>query len=833
MRALWVTVLPLLEILQIVPVFSSYPVNCRWGSFGPWSECDGCSKTQTRRRTVDVYAQFGGLPCFGSAFETQSCVPTRGCPIEDGCGDRFRCFSGQCISKYLVCNGDHDCEEDSADEAHCEERNEVCNIDKYPPNTEFTGLGYDIIKDELKKNVIHTKSFGGKCRKVFSGDKKDFYRLSDNVLTYTFKVAAKNDFSYDFYNSSWSYKRNTEMRVTSNYGERANNPTSYEENKKTNYQLMVIENSIEVAQFINNNPEFLTLAEPFWKELANLPSVYEYSAYRKFIDNYGTHFLQSGSLGGHYKVIFYLDSQKMSQNGYSLTDMEKCTSSSSGFLFFKKTKVECRKLFELIKYSSGSTATELRGSVAVIGGDPKFVAGLSFFNVDNPAGNEQRYASWAGSVTKLPSIIKRQLTPLYELVKEVPCSSVKKYFLKQAIEEYMNEISPCKCRPCQNKGQPAVEGTQCVCYCRPYTFGPACEFGFLAQDQPGVIDGIWSCWSSWTACVRGSGRRTRTRTCNNPSPSGGGKYCIGELTESQQCEDGELEHFRTVEPHCFDTSIAPTKFCSNPPPLANGFVKDAGTSYPVGKHIVYTCADGFTLIGEPVAKCEEDLQWHTESMECQRVMCLHPNLPGEIRHFPEKDLYDVGDKISLHCSSGFDLEGPNTVLCSSSLDWYPNVKNIQCKAKISSATPKPPGPKCQPWEDIQESKCSCKMPSQCGSSVEVCASDVIRKKNIPLTVCKMHALECMGRTYSLTKKENCNFPTKERSCDSCHLWETCKDQTNTCVCREAKTCKDEGISICVQVNGNALKQTMTECEAGILLCQGVNVAILSINPCDV
>lgn len=80
-------------------------------------------------------------------------------------------------------------------------------------------------------------------------------------------------------------------------------------------QLMVVENSVEVAQFINNRPDFLTLAEPFWKELANLPVIYEYNIYRKLIERFGTHFLHSGSLGGHYKVIFYMDTDKMKAEG--------------------------------------------------------------------------------------------------------------------------------------------------------------------------------------------------------------------------------------------------------------------------------------------------------------------------------------------------------------------------------------------------------------------------------------------------------------------------------------------------------------------------------------
>ncbi|KAM4808348.1 complement component C7 [Rhinophrynus dorsalis] len=814
--------------IRIVP--SVAPVNCRWSAYGAWSDCDGCSKTQTRRRTIEVYAQFGGVECTGSMYETQPCVPTRGCPIEDGCGDRFRCFSGQCISKSLVCNGDHDCEEDSADETNCEIRKKVCDIDKYPPNTELTGLGFDIITQKLTKNVIHTKSFGGKCRRVYSGDSRDYFRLSENVLTYTFKVSAKNDFSYDFFNSTWSYYKHTDYLETSNTGNWYHNRQTTAITKEKSSQLMVIKNYIEVAQFINDNPEFLTLAEPFWKELANLPSVYEYSAYRKFIESYGTHFLQEGSLGGEYNFLFHLESEKMTQNGVTMTDMVHCTSSSVNFIFVKSSTKECKKLHDVIKSSSGSSDKEVRGEVTLLGGEAKFVSSLSYFSLDNPEANADRYAKWAGSVTNLPSVIKKKITPLYELVKEVPCAAVKKYYLKQAIEDYLNELDPCKCKPCQNHGEPAVVERKCVCLCKPNTFGYACEHGTLLQEDSGVIDGSWSCWSSWSSCLSGSRRRVRNRVCNNPRPSSRGKHCIGDSMESQQCEDGDLEHLRIVQPHCFDTSIEPTEFCPSPPLLENGFVKDASTVYPAGTRIVYTCSDGYTLVGEPVAKCGEDLTWQVKDMKCQRIMCSHPALSSNIRTAPKKNFYQVGDKISLSCPSGLDLEGPGTILCTSSLNWSPDIKNIQCTKK--AATPKPDRIVCKPWEKFEDSVCSCKMPFECGSSLDICAIDGRNGKNIPLTVCKMHALQCLGRSYTVTQDTNCKFPGHtERSCGSCHLWEICSGTTNNCVCRDATSCDKEGISICVQVNGR--QQTMTECEAGALKCQGENVAIVSISPCDV
>ncbi|XP_053145733.1 complement component C7 [Hemicordylus capensis] len=830
MKALEIFIL--VEIVGSFPAFSSpSPVHCRWNPFGPWSECDGCTKTQIRRRTIAVYGQFGGLPCSGSLSESRPCVPTRGCPVEDGCGNRFRCSSGQCMSRSLVCNGDHDCEEDGADEDQCDEVKVVCENIRPPPNVELTGAGFDALTGESRGGVIHTKSFGGQCRKVFSGDQREYYRLSDSVLAYTFQVKIENDFSTEFYNSTWAYLKHTESRETAKDYYRYTHNENEESHSKSNH-LMVIENSVEVAQFINNRPEFLTLAEPFWKELANLPSFYEYNAYQRLIERFGTHFLQSGSLGGHYKVLFHVATDSMTQRGLSITDMQTCVTKGWRFLFIRKTKRVCTKLDEVVRHSTGSSSNEVKADPFVEGGSPAAVAGLSYLNVQDPVANTERYSFWARSVSSYPKVIKQKITPLYELVKEVPCASVKRHHLKQAIEEYMSENDPCRCRPCQNGGQPVVDGTQCLCFCKPNTFGAACEQGNLLQDQPGVIDGGWSCWSSWSSCT--GGRKSRSRSCNNPPPNGGGRSCIGETVESRPCEDEELQHFRSVEPHCFDISAFGTESCPSPPPLENGYVQDADSSYPVGKSIRYTCNHGYSLVGEPVALCGEGLVWTVGEKACQKTACLLPELEGGLSGAPVKPSYQIGEKIQLSCPDGMQLEGAALLLCEPSLKWSPNVNSIQCRRRVPSVTvTEPTAPDCQPWEKVQQTKCVCKMPYECGSSLDICATDQRTKRNTLLTVCKLHALECMGRQYVLVSKENCKTLTAvERACGSCHLWETCDEPNNRCTCREAGQCSSPGTSICVEAEGSVAQQTMTECEAGILKCRGENITIVGIRPCD-
>ncbi|XP_062984188.1 complement component C7 [Elgaria multicarinata webbii] len=828
----------LLEIAGSFPALTgaSSPVHCSWNPFGPWSECDGCSKIQIRRRTIAVYGQFGGHPCSGNSFETRSCVPTRGCPTEEGCGDRFRCSSGQCISKLLVCNGDHDCEEDGADEDGCEVVNTVCeNINpplKPPPNVELTGAGFDALTGETRAGVIHTKSFGGQCRKVYSGDQRKYYRLSDSVLAYTFQVKIQNDFSAEFYSSSWAYMKHKETLVTAN-NYREYTPSKNEENYSASNHLIVIENDVEVAQFINNRPEFLTLAEPFWKELANLPTFYEHNAYRRLIEHFGTHFVQSGSLGGYYKLLFHVASDSRKSKGLSIIDMHKCSSSSKNYIFAKKKKTECEKVDELLRESSGTSSHQIKADPYVEGGSPGDVAGLVYLDVQNPVANSERYARWARSVTLYPRVVKRKLTPLFELVKEVPCASVKRLHLKQAIEEYLSENDPCRCRPCPNGGKAAIIGTQCLCFCKPYTFGAACELGTLVQDQPGVIDGGWSCWSSWSPCT--AGRKSRQRSCNNPYPSGGGRSCIGEALENRQCEDEELQYFRSIEPHCFDMSAFGTESCPPPPPLENGYVQDADSSYPVGKSISYTCNNGYALVGERIATCGEGFQWIMGQIRCQNTVCVLPALEGGLIGDPAKPSYQIGEKVRLSCPDDMQLEGAALLLCEPSLRWSPNINDIQCRRRAPRVATEPTTISCQPWEKVQGTRCVCKMPYECGSSLDICATDQRTQKSTWLTVCKLHALECMGRQYALVGQENCRTrAAAERSCGSCQIWETCDGQTNQCVCREAGQCSSSaGISICVDVDGSGAQQTMAECEAGILKCQGQSINVVGIRPCVV
>ena len=52
-----------------------------------------------------------------------------------------------------------------------------------------------------------------------------------------------------------------------------------------------------------------------------------------------------------------------------------------------------------------------------------------------------------------------------------------------------------------------------------------------------AVDGKWSKWSAFSKCSKtcGKGKKTRTRTCTNPPPSGGGKNCKGKDNQTKNC----------------------------------------------------------------------------------------------------------------------------------------------------------------------------------------------------------------------------------------------------------------------------------------------------------
>ncbi|XP_054612898.1 complement component 7b isoform X2 [Dunckerocampus dactyliophorus] len=806
-----------LLLVFLFPVCCLQPINCRWGSYRDWSDCDGCTRTKVRTRHVEVYAQFGGVPCSGESTQTHPCVPQKGCPLESGCGERFRCTSGQCISQSLVCNGDQDCE-DGLDERGCHEDNSqfVCDLDKTPPNSDLTGRGYDVLTGKLRAGVINTLSFGGQCRKVFSGDHKIFYRLPQNVLRYNFEVKVDNEEIDESYESSWSYTQHIQANSLVGHDRR----TFHKELTETkNHRLLILKNKVELAQFQNSAPQYLPLAEEFWKALISLPFTYDYAAYRRLLQIYGTHYLSEGSLGGEYQGLLELDSQDFTTSEATTIDYQRCWKKVKRRLFRKKVKIICEKLSKSFSFDDERRVTKMPIKVNTFGGDPSFSDVLKVLDLENPEVNGEAYDNWASSVKDFPDVIDQKLRPLYELVKEVQCAGLKKLHLKRATEEYLAEEHPCHCRPCRNNGQPLLTGSQCQCVCRPGTSGRACEHGAAIGEQPGVIHGSWSCWSTWSSCSQG--QRSRSRSCTNPSPSGGGQHCSGLTDEQSPCEDADIQYLQMMEPQCFSLSVTPPKTCGPPPNLRNGFIQDPRDFYLVGNTVQYSCIDGYYLSGSSLAECTEGPNWKTGAMVCKSSTCNIPQLNSDVIATPTKVAYQIGDRVSLSCPSGLMMTGDiSDIICSPSLQWSPSPSTAHCSEGLIAPT-RSVQLKCKLWENVGKTECVCKMPFQC-----LFSSSPPRV----LGVCQLGALRCLGRSFTLVNDSECNWPEEtSTSCEHCKPGTKC--HAGSCVCQNASECPEDSTPLCVNSGVGSVATTMTECQVGTRRCAGERLTVINIDAC--
>nr|XP_023012817.1 A disintegrin and metalloproteinase with thrombospondin motifs 2-like [Leptinotarsa decemlineata] len=99
---------------------------------------------------------------------------------------------------------------------------------------------------------------------------------------------------------------------------------------------------------------------------------------------------------------------------------------------------------------------------------------------------------------------------------------------------------------CKTKKGPPLEGTECG-------FGKWCvngyceEFAIRRVERVPIVlnpqDGSWGEWTPWGACSRtcGTGVQFRSRECNDPPPSYGGKPCEGKPEEWRICRKTDCQ----------------------------------------------------------------------------------------------------------------------------------------------------------------------------------------------------------------------------------------------------------------------------------------------------
>ncbi|XP_058503474.1 complement component C8 alpha chain [Solea solea] len=547
------------------------PVNCKLASWSSWTPCNSCTDTKLRFRYLEKPSQFRGTECIETLWERLACPrATTQCLVTDYCGESFTCNeTGRCISQSLLCNGEPDCE-DFSDEDVCEDfnqRSDKCSTLLTIPGAQRGTQGFSALTGDFMDHVLDPKYFGGTCEYVYNGEWRAFtydsfcenlhynednkhYRKPYNYHTYHFVAEATSEGSHEYYDDVASLVSARKTMHSSNAGvtvgvyyvqvglsgsvetEFLKNITQY---KSQNLGFVRLWAKVQTANFKMRTSK-LMLHDDFYISLMELPEQYNFGMYSNFFNTFGTHFVTEGKMGGTLEYVVVINKTSMAKSKLEGEQVGRCIGGSFGLSSplgdYGSAGLTvggnlCKKKGDFSGARDSSSVVIEDIVTLVKGGLTHSSSGLVAIR------NPETYRRWGASLKYNPTLIEYETMPIYELVRRSTAADhvgARLANLQRGWSEYLQQFDSCRCAPCRHGGIPVLSGTSCECICKSGYQGLACE-ETLRRDTK--TDGSWSCWEAWSSCT--SGRKTRTRTCNNPPPDGGGAACQGSSSHTQRC----------------------------------------------------------------------------------------------------------------------------------------------------------------------------------------------------------------------------------------------------------------------------------------------------------
>uniref|UniRef100_A0A3Q2PID3 Complement C8 alpha chain n=1 Tax=Fundulus heteroclitus TaxID=8078 RepID=A0A3Q2PID3_FUNHE len=249
----------------------------------------------------------------------------------------------------------------------------------------------------------------------------------------------------------------------------------------------------------------LMLHEDFYVALMELPEQYEFGAYSRFLNTFGTHYVTEGTMGGTLEYVAILNKRAMAESNIESERFQSCFGAALGITNPVSESATAGPLvcqsfkalwFVVIANSSESSVVEDIVTL-VKGGITETGSGL--LAIRSP----ETYRKWGASLKYNPALTDFEILPISEAVRSSTAAGhvgARIDNLERATDEYLQQFDPCQCAPCRHNGIPVFSGTTCSCVCKSGFRGMACE-ETLRRDCVGALWEKLACPRATTQCM--------------------------------------------------------------------------------------------------------------------------------------------------------------------------------------------------------------------------------------------------------------------------------------------------------------------------------------------